>query len=149
MTKRYFDDLPAGFRFETDAQRLTLDEILDFARQWDPQPFHTDAAAAADSPFGGIIASGFHTMLVGFVLTLKAGVWNAASMGSPGMDAIRWLKPVRPDDELHVVAEVMSSTPSRSKPDRGATVIRYDVLRGDGETVMSYTATHILRRRPA
>ena len=146
MTERFFDDLPVGFRFETEAQRLSLEEILEFARQWDPQPFHTDAEAAACSPYGGIIASGFHTMLVAFGLTLKAGIWSEASMGSPGMDEVSWLQPVRPGDVLHMAAEVVSSKPSNSRPDRGFTVIRYEVLRQDGVRVMSYTATHILRR---
>ena len=142
-----FEDLPPGFRFDTEATSIRLPEILAFAQQWDPQPFHLDAAAAEASHFGGIIASGFHTLLVAFVLTLRAGVWNEASMGSPGMDDIRWLLPVRPDDELHVKAEVISATPSKSKPDRGFTVIRYDVHRADGAKVMTYTATHILKRR--
>ncbi|MFZ5962099.1 MaoC family dehydratase [Thalassococcus sp. BH17M4-6] len=142
-----FEDLPVGVTFTTEAQAIGLQEILDFARIWDPQPFHIDAEAAAASPFGGIIASGFHTMLVAFVLTLRAGVWTDASMGSPGMDEIRWLQPVRPDDVLHVRAEVVSSKASTSKPDRGFTVIRYDVHRADGVKVMTYSATHILRRR--
>ncbi|MDJ0822515.1 MAG: MaoC family dehydratase [Paracoccaceae bacterium] len=146
MTERYFDDLRVGFRFVTEAQGLSLDEIVDFARQWDPQPFHTDAEAAAASPYGGIIASGFHTMLVAFGLTLKAGVWSEASMGSPGMEDVRWLQPVRPGDVLHVEAEVVSSKASASRPDRGVTVIRYEVMRQDRVVVMSYTATHILRR---
>ncbi len=146
MAERYFEDLPVGFRFETAARGLSLEDILAFARQWDPQPFHTDAEAAAASPYGGIIASGFHTMLVAFGLTLQAGVWSEASMGSPGMEDVRWLQPVRPGDVLHVRAEVVSSRPSTSRPDRGFAVIRYDVLRQDGVKVMSYIATHILRR---
>ena len=143
----YFDDLPVGTRFETGSRTLDLDAITGFARQWDPQPFHIDAGAAADSPYGGIIASGFHTLLTAFTLTLEADVWNEASMGSPGMDTLRWHQPVRPGDTLRVVAEVVAAAPSASRPDRGRTTIRYDVLNRDDTLVMQYTATHILRRK--
>lgn len=144
---KYFDDLPVGFTFETGSQTLTEKAIIAFAAQYDAQPFHIDAAAAAASPFGGIIASGFHTMLAAFQLTLAAGVWNAASMGSPGMRDIAWKIPVRPGDSLLVRAEVVAARPSASRPDRGRTEIRYDVFNQTGALVMTYTATHILRRR--
>lgn len=144
----FLDDLPPGYRFETAARTLSEDEILDFARRWDPQPFHTDREAAQHSPYAGLIASGFHTLLTGFVLTLDADVWNEASLGSPGMDELRWLKPVRPGDTLRVRAEVLTSTPSRSRPDRGRAVIAYEVLDQGDETVMTYQCTHILARRP-
>ena len=145
----FFDDLPVGTRFETAARTLGVDDITGFAREWDPQPFHVDAAAAADSPYGGIIASGFHTLLTAFALTLEADVWNEASMGSPGMDDIRWARPVRPGDSLRVRAEVIAAVPSDSRPDRGRTTIRYDVYNQNEELVMQYTAIHILRRSPA
>lgn len=143
----FFDDLPVGYRFETDAQALPLEAITDFARQWDPQPFHIDAAAAAASPYGGIIASGFHTLLTSFMQTLGADIWNEASMGSPGMTDIQWLRPVRPGDRLRTLAEVVASVPSTSRPDRGRTTIAYEVLNQSDEVVMRYTAIHILRRR--
>jgi acyl dehydratase len=144
----FFDDLPVGYRFRTEARRLPLEDIVGFARVWDPQPFHIDPEAAKDSPYGGIIASGFHTILTAFVLTLEADVWNEASMGSPGMDELRWLKPVHPGDTLHAEAEVVASTPSRSRPDRGWTEIQYRVFNQHGDEVAAYRATHILRRRP-
>ena len=143
----YLDDLREGFTFETGSRALPLEEIVAFARSWDPQPFHTDAEAAAASPYGGIIASGFHTMLVGFVLTLEADIWAEASMGSPGMDELRWLRPVRPGDVLRCRGEVLSVVPSRSRPDRGRAEIAYEILNQDGEAVMTYRITHILRRR--
>ncbi|MDX1781982.1 MAG: MaoC family dehydratase [Thalassovita sp.] len=143
----YFDDLPVGFTFETGERQIPLDELLAFARQYDPQPFHVDAEAAKDTPYGGLIASGFQTMIVGFLLTLEADIWNEASLGSPGIDELRWLKPVRPGDTLRVKAEVIGSTPSRSRPDRGRTEIRYDTFNQDGDRVMSYRTTHILRRQ--
>lgn len=144
----FFDDLPVGYRFTTASHTLPLAEIVGFARRWDPQPFHVDADAAKDSPYGGIIASGFHTILTAFLLTLEADVWNEASMGSPGLDEVRWKKPVFPGDTLHAEAEVIASTPSQSRPDRGRTEIRYRIFNQHGEEVAGYRATHILRRMP-
>lgn len=144
----YLDDLHEGLTFETGRRALPLDAIIDFARQWDPQPFHVDPEAAADSPFGGIIASGFHTLLTAFVLTLETGLWAEASMGSPGMDELRWLVPVRPGDELRCRGRVVSVTPSRSRPDRGRAVVACEVVNQRDEIVMTYSAIHILRRHP-
>ncbi|GMG82290.1 MaoC family dehydratase [Paralimibaculum aggregatum] len=144
----YLDDLASGQRFETGERALTEAEIIAFARQWDPQYFHTDPEAARASPYDGLIASGFHTLLTAFVLSLETDVWRAASMGSPGMAEIAWLRPVRPGDRLRCVFEVLSVTPSRSRPDRGRAEIAYQVLNQAGERVMRYRATHILRRRP-
>ncbi|MFQ5566021.1 MAG: MaoC family dehydratase [Paracoccaceae bacterium] len=145
----YFDDLPKGYSFETGTRTLSEDEIIAFARQWDPQSFHTDPEAARASPFGGLIASGFHTLLTAFNLTLGADVWNEASMGSPGMDSLRWMRPVRPGDTLRVRVEVTSSTPSRSRNDRGRTGFRHTVLNQNDDVVMTYQCTNILARRPA
>ncbi|RKF16282.1 MaoC family dehydratase [Roseovarius spongiae] len=142
----YLDDLHEGFTFETAAKALPLEDILAFARQWDPQPFHIDAEAAAATPFGGIIASGFHTLLTAFTLTLEADIWTEASLGSPGMDALRFLHPVRPGDVLRCRGTVASVTPSRSRPDRGRSDIDYEVINQDDVVVMTYRATHILRR---
>ncbi len=144
----YFDDLPVGFAFETGSRSLSEDEMLSFARQYDKQPFHTDVEAAKASTYGGLIASGFQTMIVGFDLTLEAGIWNEASMGSPGMENVRWIRPVRPGDTLTVQAEVVSSTPSQTRDDRGRTGIIYRVLNGAGEVVMTYQIVHILKCRP-
>lgn len=142
----YLDDLVPGFRFATAEREITEAQILDFARQWDPQPFHTDPEAARESIYGGLIASGFHTVLISFLLTLEAGVWREASMGSPGIETLEWSRPVRPGDRLRAEGEVLSVTPSASRPDRGRAVIRYLVLTQDGE-VARYTTTHILKRR--
>ena len=144
----FFDDLPKGFAFETGSRSLSEVEILDFARQWDRQPFHTDPKAAKASDYGGLIASGFQTMMIAFDLVLEQGIWNEASMGSPGLENVRWLRPVRPDDTLTVKAEVASSTPSQSRDDRGRTGIMYRVLNQRGEVVMTYQIIHILKRRP-
>jgi acyl dehydratase len=145
----YFDDLPKGYTFETGTRTLSEDDIIGFARQWDPQTFHTDPEAAKGSPYGGLIASGFHTLLTAFNLTLGAKVWNEASMGSPGMDSLRWIRPVRPGDTLRVRIEVTSSTPSQSRDDRGRTGFQHTVLNQNGEVVMTYHCVNILARRSA
>jgi acyl dehydratase len=144
----YFDDLPKGYTFETGSRTLSEDDILAFARQWDPQYFHTDPEAAKASPYGGLIASGFHTMLTAFALILDANVWNEASMGSPGMENLRWIRPVRPGDTLRVTVEVTSSTPSKSRGDRGRTGFQHKVLNQNDEVVMTYHCVNILARRP-
>ncbi|MFD1509483.1 MaoC family dehydratase [Lacimonas salitolerans] len=144
----YFDDLTVGYTFDTGTRTLSEEAIIAFAREYDAQPFHIDAGAAAQSIYGGIIASGFHTLLTAFQLTLEAGVWNEASMGSPGMRDVQWLAPVRPGDTLRVHARVVASAPSSSRPDRGRTEIAYDVINQSDTVVMRYTATHILKRAP-
>ncbi len=145
----WLDDFRPGQRFKTEGATLSEGQIMAFAFEWDPQPFHIDKLAAAESPYGGIIASGFHTLLVAFRLILQERIFNAASMGSPGMEEIRWLLPVRPDDTLHVEAEVLEVRPSKSRPDRGTARIAYAVSNQHGETVMTFTVTHILRRAAA
>jgi acyl dehydratase len=144
----YFDDMPVGFRYETGTKTVSREEIIDFARQWDPQPFHLDDEAAKSSPYGRLIASGFHTLLVAFTLTLDASDWSGSSMGSPGMDNVRWMRPVYPGDTLQVRAEVVKATPSRSRGDRGYVDVDYEIVNQDGVAVASYRATHILRRAP-
>ena len=144
----YFDDLPKGYTFETESRTLSEGDILGFAHQWDPQFFHADPEAAKESPYGGLIASGFHTLLTAFNLILGANIWNEASMGSPGMDSLRWVRPVRPGDTLRVTVEVVSSTPSESRPDRGRTGFQHTVLNQRDEVVLAYHCMVILARRP-
>jgi len=145
----FFDDLPVGFRFETGARTLTANAIKVFAQEWDAQPFHLDEAAARASPYVGLIASGFHTILTAFNLTLEASDWSQSSMGSPGMETVRWIKPVYAGDTIHVRAEVVDARASRSKPDRGFVELQYDTVNQDDVLVASYRATHMLRRRQA
>ncbi len=144
----YFEDFHIGFHFTTGSRLLTLEEIVTFARQYDPQPFHIDEAAAKTSLYGGIIASGFHTMTTAFALSLETGLWAKASMGSPGMEEVRWLKPVRPGDTLTVTAEVTGSEASKSRPDIGRTAMLYQTYNQHGEEVMRWRTTHLLKRRP-
>ena len=147
MSPRYFDDFKIGDKFSTGSTTITEAMILDFARVYDPQPFHTDAAAAAKTIYGGLIASGFQTLALGFRLVWDTGIIAASSMGSPGFDELRWLKPVKPGDVLRVEAEIVEQTPSRSKPDRGIVRIAYRYLNQQSEVVLTFTAMHLLRRR--
>lgn len=144
----YFEDFPVGHRYTTSSFSLSEAEIISFAKANDPQPFHTDPEAARLSPYGGIIASGFQTMIEAFKRTLAEGGWAEASMGSPGMEEVRWILPVRAGEVLHVEAEVTEARASNSRPDRGFTKVRYEVKRADGALAMSYTSTHIFRRKP-
>ena len=149
MPELYFDDFKVGAKFTSAAKTITDDMIVEFAKVYDPQPFHIDPAAATRSHFGGLIASGFQTLAFGFRLFYDTGVLSAASMGSPGFDELRWLKPVRPGDTLRVEMEVVESRPSQSKPDRGIMRAAYKYLNQKGEAVLTYTAMHLLRRKPA
>ncbi len=148
MSARYFEDFALGERFTTRGCTISEAQILDFAFHYDPQPFHLDKLAAEDWPYGGLIASGFQTLLISFRLWYAEGVINAASLGSPGMDELRWSAPVRPGDTLHVEAEVIEVRPSRSKPDRGTVIIAYAVKNQAQATVMTYRVTHLFRTAP-
>lgn len=145
----FFEDFAAGQTFEIGSHVMCEDEILAYARQYDPQPFHIDPDAAAKSIYGGIIASGLQTCAIAFRKTLDANLFNESSMGSPGMDKIRWLRPVRPEDEISVRADVAEVVPSSSRPDRGRVVIDYSVSNQSAEIVLTYSITHLLRRRTA
>ena len=149
MTNRYFDDFAVGERFSAQAVTLSEEMIKSFALDYDPQPFHIDAAAAAESHFGGLIASGFQTLALAWRGFYEEGVLAACSMGSPGIDKLRWVRPVRPGDSIRTEAEVRELRPSGSKPDRGFLTMAYQVANQDGELVMSFVCVHILARRPA
>ena len=144
----YFDDFEPGRTFESKGVTLSESQILDFALLYDPQPFHLDKEAAAEGPFNGLIASGFQTLALAFRIFYQANVINACSMGSPGLDELRWVRPVRPGDTLKVKATVREKRPSRSKPDRGTLLMDYEVLNQMDEVVMTFTAIHIFRKRP-
>jgi acyl dehydratase len=141
-----FDELAVGQEFDFGSIRLELDEILDFARRWDPQPFHVDAEAAAAGPFRGIIASGLHTQAACFGHIIRSGWVAQVSMG--GADQlVRWPAPVRPGDEIGITARIEALTPSRSKPDRGVVKVLYTGRRvADGAVVLEMLGTHIFRR---
>jgi acyl dehydratase len=144
--ERYLDDFAEGERFVTPGITVTESEIIDFALKYDPQSFHLDANAAADSLYGGLIASGFHTLSLCFRLFIQSGILASCSMGSPGIDELRWLAPVRPGDTLHSEVEVLEVKPSRSKPDRGILRLKYAAMNQHGEPVLTFIVNHFLSR---
>ena len=149
MDTRFLDDLAIGQRFTSPGLTLSEAEIIDFAWRYDPQAFHLDATAAAASPYGGLIASGFQSLAICFRLFIQSGILADASMGSPGIDELRWLAPVRPGDTLHSEIEVIEVRPSNSKPDRGIARLRYHAVNQRHEVVLSFIVNHLLRRKPS
>ena len=145
----FFEDFAVGQRFETESIAVTEAEIVAFARQFDPQYFHLDPVRAADPPFGGIIASGWHTVGVAMRLLVDHYLPHAASLGSPGVEDLRWPIPVRPGDTLRVRATILEARASRSKPDRGIVRTRIEALNQREELVLSMTAVSFLGRRQA
>jgi acyl dehydratase len=143
----YFEDFTPGRQFQSSTATVTEADILDFARRFDPQVFHLDPEAAKTTPFGGLIASGIHTIALTFSLVLRTGMLAASSLGSPGLDDVRWRVPVRPGDTLRVIAEVLSARSSRSKPDRGIVTMRYRTFNQRSEEVMTMTGNQLVRRR--
>ena len=147
MDTRFLDDLAAGQTFTTNGVTLTESDIIDFAWRYDPQPFHLDVGAATRSPYGGLIASGFQSLALCFRLFIQTGVFLESSIGSPGIDELRWLAPVRPGDTLHCEVEVLEVKPSASKPDRGIARLQYRALNQQGVAVLSFIVMHLLRRK--
>lgn len=146
---RHFEDYPQGAVFELGSIKVQPDELRSFAQRFDPQPFHVDAAVAAtDYPYGGLIASGWHTASLMMRLLVTHFLSPASSLGSPGVDELRWPRPVRPGDLLRGRVTVLSARPSASKPDRGILVTLMELHNQHGEQVFSTRATNILRRRP-
>ena len=144
---QFFEDFRPGDLTDTGSVTVTKEEIIAFARQFDPQPFHIDEEAARRSPFGGLIASGWHTASLCMRLVVALLGPDSGSLGSPGVDELRWLKPVRLGDELSVRAEVLEANPSRSKPDRGLVKFRYTMRNQNGEEVMTMIALGLVLRR--
>lgn len=145
---RYFEDFAAGQVFDLGSHEFTRDEIVDFAQRWDPQPFHLDEDAAAACAFGGLVASGWHTACVFMRLYVDALLLDAASMGSPGLQELRWLLPVRPGDVLRGTAQVTDVTPSSVRADRGTVFMRWEMHNERGELVAGMTGRGLFGRRP-
>jgi len=145
----YFDDYVPGTTYDCGSFEVSEAEIISFAKQFDPQPFHVDPAAAAHGPFGGLIASGWHTTALVMRRLVENYLPAQASLGSPGVDELRWPHPVRPGDTLRVRATVVEARRSESKPDRGIMKTALEAVNQDGRTVMRATATNFLRVRPA
>jgi acyl dehydratase len=147
MREMFFEDFKPGDRFVSPGVTVTEGMIIDFALAYDPQPFHLDSRAAAASHFGGLIASGIQTLALGFRVFLQLGLFRACGMGSPGLDELRWLRPVRPGDTLRSEVEVVEARPSRSKPDRGMLVMAFTIRNQRDEDVLTMRTMQLTRRR--
>ena len=146
----YFEDLVVGEETLFGHYDVTREEVLEFARKYDPQPFHLSDEAAAKTHFGRLAASGWHTAAMTMAVIVKAmGAQPQASLGSPGVDELRWLRPVYPGDRLTMSGTILEKTPSRSKPDLGSFRTRTVVTNQDGIDVMRFTSIVLIKRRPA
>jgi acyl dehydratase len=148
-SKRYFEDYPPRTVIEGGAVVVTESDIVEFARRYDPQTMHTDPEAAAHGHFGGLIASGWHTAALMMRLFAAHFLSPASSLASPGIDELRWLKPVRPGDVLSLRVTVTEARRSRSKPDQGIVRSLVEVLNQNGEVVMSLKPISLIRCRPS
>ena len=146
---RYYEDLEVGAADAVSQEYLvTADEIIEMGERWDPQPFHTDPEAAKESVFGGLIASGWHTGAMWMRMYVDA-MLGSASRGSPGIEELRWLAPVRPGDTLTGSITVLETSPSERDPTRGTVRIRAEMTNGDGVVVLRMTSRgHFGRRSP-
>ncbi|MDP9086961.1 MAG: MaoC family dehydratase [Pseudomonadota bacterium] len=146
----YFEDLEVGKEVEFGHYDVTREEVLEFARKYDPQPFHLSDEAAAKTHFGRIAASGWHTTAMTMAVIVRhMGDEPQASLGSPGIDELRWLKPVYPGDRLTVRGTIIDKTPSRSKPDLASFRTQTVVSNQDGNDVLRFTSIVLIKRRPA
>ena len=144
IDQRYFEDYPIGAIFDCGSIAVDQTEMIAFAGRYDPQYFHTDPDAAKESTFGALIASGWQTAALTMRLLVESYLSSVASLGSPGIDELRWTKPVRPGDVLHVKVNVFDAKRSRSKPDRGIVRSLIEVSNQSGESVMSFKAINLL-----
>ena len=146
---RYFEDLEVGAETYFGSYEVTRDEILEFARKYDPQPFHLSDEEAAKTHFGRIAASGWHTCAMTMAVVARHVVDDEqAGLGSPGIDELRWRRPVYPGDTLHVRGTIVEKTPSRSKPHMGSFRTEMIVTNQDDQAVMTFTSIVLIRRRP-
>jgi acyl dehydratase len=146
---RWFEDFEPGQIFATGATTVSESQILDFAQRFDPQFFHLDVPRAKQSPYGGLIASGFHTLALSFRLFIDTGLNRESGLGGPGIDELRWLKPVRPGDTLSCLIETLEARPSSKHADRGIVVWKFHVSNQEGEVVMTYRIPGMVARPPA
>lgn len=148
---RYYEDLEVGDTYEVGSYTVEKSEMIEFAEQFDPQPFHVDEEAAKDSMFGELVASGLHTLCLSVRIFMTEFVEDEdgglANMGGLGMDDLRWHEPVTPGDTLRIRVEVADKTPSDSRSDRGYVDFRRAVLNDDDETVLELVSHNIVRRR--
>jgi acyl dehydratase len=145
----YFEDLEVGAETEFGSYQVTREEVLEFARKYDPQPFHLSDEEAAKTHFGRLSASGWHTAAMTMAVIARHVVdQRQAGLGSPGIDELRWKKPVYPGDTLHVHGKILEKTPSRSRPEMGSFRTETTVTNQHGDVVMTFISIVLIRRRP-
>ena len=144
----WFDDLKLGMRFVTPEKRITREDIVRFAREFDPQPFHTDEAAAEHTVLKGLAASGWHTAAFAMPLILATKPFGRHPVFGMGVNELRWLAPVRPGDVLHLEGEITELIPSKTRP-QGIVWIKWTMFNQRGEAVYTFTPIGIVPRRPA
>jgi len=145
----YFEDFTPGRVFKHGPRRVPREEMMGFAAEFDPQPMHLDETAAKDTLLGGLSASGWYACCILMRMSVDAFVGQSASMGAPGVDEVKWLKPIRPDDELHLRATVAEARVSRSRPEMGLVKLDFEIFNGPGVAVMKLTTSLMMRRRTA
>jgi len=148
MAKYYFEDFAVGDRWTFAPWAVTRDDVVAFAAEFDPQPLHMDEAAAAETAFGGIIASGWQTTLKCVTPFIVDVMRHTAGLASPGLDHIRWIRPVRPGDTITPRTRVLETAPSNFKPDRGRVHFEFAGLGAAGEAVMTSRGMFFVARRP-
>jgi len=147
MAVRYLEDIAAGATFTSGSVRIDKDEIMEFATAFDPQPFHIDEEAARETIFGGLAASGWHTAAITMKLMVESDFKPAGGIVGAGFDELRWPRPVRPGDELHVEGEVLETRPSKSNPRRGLIKVRTATMNQRGEVVQLSVGSLVVQRR--
>ena len=147
MSLLYFEDFPPGEVSEYGDRLVTAEDIVEFARDFDPQPFHLDDEAGRETQAGGLIASGWHTAALLMRMNCDEFILRSASQGAPGTDEVNWLKPVRPGDRLRVRRKTLSARVSRSRPETGLVEMLFEVLNQNGEIVMTQKGTLFIGRR--
>jgi acyl dehydratase len=143
----HWEDFTQGRVFEHGPRRLPRDEMIAFAQQFDPQPMHLDEDAARATMMGGLAASGWYVCCILMRMCVDAFVGDSTSMGAPGVDEVRWLLPVRPDDELHLKATVLETRASKSRPDMGLVRFEFELFNGAGQRVATLTTSLMMGRR--
>ena len=145
---KYYEDFPPGTLIDCGSRVVSKEEIIRFAREFDPQPFHIDEAAAAKTHFGGVVASGWHSGSLSMRMVVDAVMQDSSCMGSPGIERLRWLKPLRADTLVNVKFRVLEAELSKSRPDRGRLKVVFELYDDKGELLMDSIAIVLFGCRP-
>jgi len=147
VSSLFFEDFEVGQEFNSRRTTITEGQIIDFAMVYDPQPIHIDVPGSEEGPFGGLIASGFQTLALTFRMFWDTGTMAECGMGAPGIEDLKWLKPVRPGDSLRTRVEVVAIRESSSRSDRGTVTLNYSGINQNDDVVINFTVAQIMRKR--